>query len=184
MSASPSVSLRPLGADDVIAVQAVYEATPGYFEMMTGAPAPAYEASREFDNLAANVRLSSRRSPGRLWLGLFVPDAAGLPDLIGLLDLRLDFPEPQTVTLGLLLVIEARQRQGLGSQAYRLIEGWLRQQGFRVVELHVAGHAFGAQQFWRRLGFEFTGQQQRVALGPKSVRLLALSKSLAPPAEG
>jgi len=175
VSASPSVSLRPFGADDVIAVQAVYEATPGYFEMMTGAPAPAHEAQREFDNLA--------RQPGRLWLGLFVPDAAGLPDLIGLLDLRLDFPEPQVVTLGLLLVCEARQRQGLGSQAYRLIEGWLRQQGFSAVELHVAAQAFGAQQFWRRLGFEFTGQQQRVAVGVKSLRMLALSKSLAPSAD-
>ncbi|WP_423225644.1 GNAT family N-acetyltransferase [Candidatus Amarolinea aalborgensis] len=172
MTARTPVSLRPLGADDVIAVQAVYEATPGYFELMTGAPAPAYEAQREFDNLA--------RQPGRLWLGLFVPDEAGLPDLIGLLDLRLGFPEPQIVTLGLLLVCEARQRQGFGSQAYRLIEGWLRQQGFSAVELHVAGQAFGVQQFWRRLGFEFTGQQRRVALGRKSVRLLALSKSLAP----
>ena len=170
MTAGQPVSLRPLGADDGIAVQAVYEATPGYFEMMSGAPAPAYEAQREFDNLA--------RQPGRLWLGLFVPGEAGLPDLIGLLDLRLDFPEPQIATLGLLLVCEARQRQGFGSQAYRLIEGWLRQQGFSAVELHVAGQAFGVQQFWRRLGLEFTGQQRRMALGRKSVRLLALSKSL------
>ena len=170
MTAGQPVSLRPLGADDVIAVQAVYEATPGYFEMMSGAPAPAYEAQREFDNLA--------RQPGRLWLGLFVPGEAGLPDLIGLLDLRLDFPEPQIATLGLLLVCEARQRQGFGSQAYRLIEGWLRQQGFSAVELHVAGQAFGVQQFWRRVGFEFTGQQRRVALGRKSGRLLALSQSL------
>lgn len=168
----PRVSLRPLSAEDVAAVQAVFEATPDYFAQLTGEPPAGHEAQRTFDSLAGQ--------PGRLWLGLFVPDEAGLPDLIGLLDLRLGFPEPQTVTLGLLLVCEARQRQGLGSQAYRLLEGWLRQQDFDLVELHVAGQAFGAQQFWRQLGFEFSGQQQRVALGRKSVRLLAMSKRLAP----
>lgn len=165
------VSLRPLTTADVVAVQALYDAAPAYFTMIAGAPAPAGLAAYEFDGLA--------RHDGRTWLGLYVPGDTGTPQLCGLLDLRLAYPQPDAVTIGLLLVREDQQRRGYGSQTYRLIEGWLRQQGFARVRLDVPGQAFGAQAFWRRLGFEFTAEQLRVAAGRKSVRLLVMEKMLA-----
>lgn len=165
------VSLRPLSAADVPAVQALYDAIPGYFTMIAGTPAPAGLAAHDYDALT--------RQHGRTWLGLYLPDPAGTPVLSGLLDMRLAYPLPDAVTLGLLVLREDRQRCGYGTQAYRLIEPWLQQQGYARVRLDVPGQAFGAQTFWRRLGFEFTGEQLRVAAGRKTVRLLVMEKALA-----
>lgn len=165
------VSLKPLGAPDVTSVQGLYDAAPGYFTLITGQPAPPDLAAHEY------AALTGQR--GRTWLGVYVPDAAGVPELCGLVDLRLAYPQVDAVTMGLLLVREDQQRHGYGSQAYGLIERWLRQQGYARVHLDVPGQAFGAQTFWRKLGFEFTGDQLRVAAGRKSVRLLAMEKVLA-----
>lgn len=165
------VSLRPLSGTDVVAVQALYDATPGYFTMIAGTAAPAGLAAHDYDELT--------RQRGRTWLGLYLPGPEGAPVLSGLLDMRLAYPPPDVVTIGLLLVREDLQRRGYGTQAYRLIETWLQQQGYARLRLDVPGQAFGAQAFWRRLGFEFTGEQLRVAAGRKTVRLLVMEKVLA-----
>lgn len=165
------VSLRPLIGDDAVAVQVLYDASPGYFTLVAGEPAPPGLAVREFGELA--------RHRGRTWLGLHIADTDGTPQLCGLLDMRLAHPQAGTVTIGLLLVRENQQRCGYGTQAYHLVEHWLRQQGYARVRLDVPGQAFGAQTFWRKLGFEFTGEQLRVAAGRKSVRLLVMEKVLA-----
>ena len=165
------VTLRPLTAADVPAVQALYTATPGWFGLIAGAPAPAELAAHEYGELCGQ--------PGRTWLGLYIPGPAGAPTLNGLLDLRLAYPQTDWVTIGRLLVREDQQRRGYGTQAYQLLEPWLRQQGYIHVRLDVPGQAFGTQAFWRKLGFGFTGEQQRVVAGHKSVRLLVMEKVLA-----
>ncbi|QLQ06380.1 MAG: hypothetical protein HZY76_10220 [Anaerolineae bacterium] len=107
------VTLRPLTAADVPAVQALYTATPGWFGLIAGAPAPAELAAHEYGELCGQ--------PGRTWLGLYIPGPAGAPTLNGLLDLRLAYPQTDWVTIGRLLVREDQQRRGYGTQAYQLL---------------------------------------------------------------
>ncbi len=170
---TPPVSLRPLTEADLPAWQAVYEATPGYFRLMTRRPPSPQQAAADF--------AAAREMPGRIQWGIFIPGAEG-PELVGVVDLRL--AEDNLARIGLLLVAEPHQRRGIGSQAYRLIERWLRDQmHVRTIEISVAAANVGAQRFFQKHGYAFTGGNLRVPAGEHTVRLLAMRKELDVPSE-
>ncbi len=175
------VSIQPLSPElHVEALQRVYELTPTYWQMY-GLPAVAGEQARR-DLKAAEAE------PNRFVLGILLPNEPGNPQagaqLVGLIDIRLHWPQENTAYLGLLLVAEPFQRQGIGSQAWNLLETWLADATtMRWVRLGVEQFNPGALRFFQSLGFELTGESTRVKSGNKLVRLLSMEKQISYPQE-
>ncbi len=171
-------TLLPLTSEHARLLQAVYEAAPGYWTLYDLPGAPPGQAAKDLAEAA--------ETPGRSILGVLRAVRPDQPtsgrEMVGAVDFRLHHPQEGTVSVGLLLVADARRRQGVGRAAWTLLEPWLRDEaGMRRAGLHVAQFNTVALQFFAALGFEMTGAAQRVRVGDKFVRLLAMEKALGPP---
>jgi ribosomal protein S18 acetylase RimI-like enzyme len=89
-------------------------------------------------------------------LYLFSLRRGGAP--AALVDLWLDQPEPGTAHLGLLLVREALQGQGLGREAMAALEAGLAASGCAALRLSVTDENREVEGFWERLGFATVGR--------------------------
>jgi RimJ/RimL family protein N-acetyltransferase len=170
------ISLLPLDAEyHAPALQAVYAATPGYWQMYELDGPPPSQA--EDDLKAAN------ETPGRYLLGIVKrvdeQDPGAGAEMIGLVDLRLHWPEEGVATLGMLMVAGPYQRQGVGAQAWSLLSPWLAASaGITSARLSVEQFNIPALKFWEAMGFALTGASDRVRSGDQFVRLLYLEKPL------
>lgn len=171
------VSLLPLDAEyHTEALQAVYAATPNYWRMFGLDGPPAEQAAQDLK--------AAGETPGRYLLGIVkrvdAQSAAAGAELIGVLDFRLHWPEQGLATIGLLLVAEPYQRQGVGRQAWSLLSPWLAAQAHvRTARLALEQFNYTALKFWEALGFTLTGASDRVRQGDQFVRLLYLEQPLA-----
>ena len=129
------------------ALQACLDGCPEYFERSEGAVAGPDAARHLLEEAEADPL---RR------LYLFSLRRGGAP--AALLDLWLHQPEPGTAHLGLLLVREALQGQGLGREAVEALEGALAEAGCRHLRLSVTDENQQVDGFWERLGFARVGR--------------------------
>lgn len=179
MNPSATLSLVPLSAEwHVEALQQVYWATPSYWEMYNFPAVPAGQAEHDLR--------TAETTPGRTLLGMVQratePAAeadATSGELIGLLDLRLHWPDEGVVSIGMVMVAEPYQRQGMASQAWTLLQPWLVEQA-QMQKARVTVEQFnpGALKFFEHLGFTLTGEANRIRVGDKFVRLLTMEKTL------
>jgi RimJ/RimL family protein N-acetyltransferase len=171
------ISLLPLDAEyHGPALQAMYAATPGYWEMYGLDGPPPGQA--EEDLKAAN------ETPGRYLLGVVKrvdeQDPGAGAEMIGVVDFKLHWPAEGIATLGMIMVAEPYQRQGVGEQAWSLLAPWLAATaGIVTARLSVEQFNIRALKFWERMGFALTGESDRVRSGEQLVRLLYLEKPLA-----
>lgn len=99
--------------------------------------------------------------------------------MVGLLDLRLAYPGPFDVSVGLILLVEGQRRQGLGTWALRMLETWLaRDTPTEAVLAAVPAQDHAAQAFFLANDYVFTGQATRVLVGSSRPRLLEMRKNL------
>lgn len=88
------------------------------------------------------------------------------PMLVGLVDLAAGYPSDHTVFLGLLAVVENRQRSGIGRAAYEAVEAFaFRELNARKMRLAVV-ESNPVSGFWQKMGFSETGEV-RMHLGVK-----------------
>lgn len=181
MSLPSTISLAPLSIEwHVAALQQVYWATPGYWSLFNFATVPPGQAEHDLRTAA--------ETPGRTLLGIVRRSEAAddletsLPggvELIGVIDFRLHWPNEQVVSIGMMMVAEPYQRQGMGAQAWTLLKPWLIQQaGMTQARLAVEQFNPGALKFFESLGFSLTGQSNRIKIGDKFVRLLDMELPL------
>jgi RimJ/RimL family protein N-acetyltransferase len=164
------ISLTPLSAEHhADALQEVYATTPSYWHMYNLPGPPVDQAKRDLQEAAD--------TPGRTMLGIVQrlkptdPRAGG--QLIGLLDFRVGWPQPQIAYLGMIMVAEPFQRQGQGRRAWRMWLQWLRRAtDCQIVRVGVEQFNPGALKFCQRLGFQLTGESNRIRAGDRFVRLL------------
>lgn len=183
MSHSYPISLAPLALDwHVAALQQVYLATPGYWTMFNYLTVPPGQAEYDLRTAA--------ETPGRTMLGIVhrtahdSKDAATQADsieLVGVFDFRLHWPDEQVVYIGMVMVAEPYQRQGIGTQAWTLLKPWLVEQaGMQRARLAVEQFNHTALPFFESLGFTLTGESNRIKVGDKFVRLLSMELLLTP----
>jgi RimJ/RimL family protein N-acetyltransferase len=169
------ITLIPLSAEHAAPLQAVYVAAPRYWAHFGLDALPPDQATRD---LAA-----AADDPTRSILGILQrvqPDnpSAG-QQMIGAVDMRRHYPAEQDVTVGLLIVAEPYQRQGIGRAAWALLEGWLAQQpGLSVAHLAIEQFNLPALHFFTALGYELTGHATRQKVNNTFVRYLAMQKLL------
>lgn len=185
-----TITLLPLSpALHVGALQHLYRATPGYWQLYQHATVPPGQAARDMRN--------ATETPGRYMMGVVQPTATSTavalqtngtedarePDksgeLIGLVDFRLDWPEPSVAYLGMVMVAERHQRRGIGTAAWTLLQPWLAgDAGMQKVRLGVEQFNTGALQFFEQLGFTLTGEAERIKVEDRLVRLLYMDYTL------
>ena len=186
MNLPPTISLVPLSLEwHIDALQQVYWATPGYWAMYNFPAVPAGQAEHDLR--------TATTMPGRTLLGivqrLAVPDQAlaasdttppaAHGELIGLLDFRLHWPAEHVVSIGMLMVAEPYQRQGIATQAWMLLLPWLTQQA-QMQKAQVTVEQFNptALKFFESVGFVMSGESNRIKVGDKFVRLLSMQMPL------
>lgn len=174
----PGVSLMPLNAEEHQALlQQVYRGTPGYWQMY-GLPAtPDTQAERDLHATA--------ETPGRNMLGIVQradpDDPAGGVEMIGVVDFRLHWPAPNVVYIGMVMVAQPYQRQGVGTAAWQLLQPWLAQEAqMEKARLGVEQFNPGALRFFQANGFSLTGETDRVQSGSRWIRLLYMDYPLQP----
>jgi RimJ/RimL family protein N-acetyltransferase len=131
-------------------LQACLDGAPGYFEQLEGAPASP-DAARQ---LLADAEADPERQ-----VLLLEPRAGGPP--LGVLDLYLHHPEPGVAHVGLLLLREAVQGQGLGREVVEELSRALAAAGFTALRASVADETPGARAFWERIGAAPVGRLDR-----------------------
>ncbi|ODA42913.1 GNAT family N-acetyltransferase [Desulfosporosinus sp. BG] len=78
--------------------------------------------------------------------------------MVGVFDLIKGYPNPKTLTLGLMLLEPNSRGKGIGNKAYNVLEEWVVNQQFYKIRL---GVLFGNEKglgFWIRMGFIETGE--------------------------
>lgn len=137
---------RPLRADEVPALQRLFEDDPSYFQAVNGRPPQPDEAQLEFDE---------RPPPHLAWraqhvLGLY--ESAG-GALQGVLIVVEDLVARGVWHVALLWLHAKAQGQGRGSALYRAAEAWMQARGARWIRLGVVAGNRRAEGFWPKLGF-------------------------------
>lgn len=167
---SETISLRALHpSDDRSALQDVLSSAPGYFERMTGRP-PSEEAAEElFRGLPEGCSFEDK-----IVFGIFRART-----MIGCIDLIRGYPRPNTATLGLLLVVERHQRQGMGRAAYGHLESFARTlPGCDRIRLGVVSSNLSVLPFWQSHGFFTTGETAPYRGGMHPAQVVILEKAL------
>jgi RimJ/RimL family protein N-acetyltransferase len=171
----PSVTLLPLDATvHATMLQAVYAATPAYWGIYNLPGVAPDQAMRDL--------LAAQETPGRFLMGIVQridPDHAEAgAELIGLIDFRLQWPAESTVYIGMIMVAETRQRQGVATQAWRLLRRWLTEDAqMHTARVGIEQFNPTGLQFWLKQGFTLTGESNRTRVGDKFVRILYLEDS-------
>jgi ribosomal protein S18 acetylase RimI-like enzyme len=131
-------------------IQACFEGAPDYFARTEGR-LPGPDAAVQ---LLADAEIDDHRKVFAL-----VPRVGG--PAVGVLDLHLDYPEPATAQIGLLLFREACQGLGYGKETTAAVEAALARAGYRALRLSVVDENTEAKLFWERLGFSIVGRLDR-----------------------
>jgi GNAT superfamily N-acetyltransferase len=150
MSREP-VTIRLLVGErsEMAELQRVIEDAPTYAQLVTGVPPGAADAQSTYTILP-----EGKTYEDKFVFGIYCGD-----EMVGCADLIRGYPDAVTAYLGLLLVSEKHQRQGIGRRAFQLLEecvrGWRTYDRIRVAVVRTND---GVISFWRRLGFEPTGE--------------------------
>jgi RimJ/RimL family protein N-acetyltransferase len=146
----PRLRAFPATGAHAAQLQACFEGAPDYFARTEGRSPRADEAIQ----LLSDAEVDPQR---RLYA--LAPRAGG--PAVGVLDLHLDYPEPGTVQIGLLLFREAAQGLGYGRETCAALEAALSAAGYRALRLSVVDENPDAKAFWERLGFWVAGRLDR-----------------------
>lgn len=146
----PRLRAVPAAPEHAPAVQACLDAAPDYFERTEGRPAGP--------GAAADLVAEAEADPARR-VYLLEPHGGG--PAVGVLDLHLDYPEPGTAHIGLLLFRESCQGMGYGKETAAAVEAALARAGYRALRLSVTDENQDAHEFWARVGFAEVGRLDR-----------------------
>ena len=159
----------PVTAENAGAVQRLLETDPTYFELVqNGPPGPAEAQS-----------LSSALPAGKTYEDKFIlalSDAAG--EIVALIDLIRDYPEPGHWYLGLLFVAPDRRGAGLGARIVTDIEAALRAEGAVRLRMAAIERNTGALRFWLRQGFREERRTERKVKFDLTIQVLGLARDL------
>lgn len=145
-----SLVLRQLNGEpgEMDALQRVIEAAPRYLYRITGHPPGAAEAQSLF-----TVLPEGKTYDDKFVYGVYQGDT-----MVGCADVIRAYPAPGSAWLGLLLIAEPFQRQGVGAAAYGLLEEQIRTWPVARIRLGVVRTNDEVLPFWRKQGFVETGE--------------------------
>ena len=149
--------------------QRVLEEAPTYAHRITGVPAGRADAQSTY-----TVLPQGKSYDDKFVFGIYRAD-----EMVGCVDLIRGYPDFATALLGLVLVSEKRQRQGIGRSAYVLIEQFIRD--WRTcdrIRIGVVRTNEAVLPFWTHLGFGPTGEVKPYRYGSVVSETVVLEKRL------
>jgi RimJ/RimL family protein N-acetyltransferase len=166
------VTLRALLGEraEMAALQQVFESSAAYLNRVTGLPPGPADAQSTYSILP-----EGKDYDDKFVFGVFVGAR-----MVGCVDLIRAYPDRGTAHIGLLLIAEEFQRQGVGAEAYRQIEREIR--GWRTclrIRVGVVGTNHDVLPFWRRLGFVETGERKPYRYANVLSETIVLEKQIA-----
>lgn len=140
--------VRPLGRDDIPALYALCKGNPGYYGSMKTEPTPQGLA-QQLTALPPGKDLAEKH------FVCFFEEGR----LIALLDLVERYPDAHTAFIGWFMVESALQGRGCGSAILAGVFAFLKREGVGSVKLGVIQGNRPAEEFWKKNGFAFTGEE-------------------------
>jgi predicted acetyltransferase len=151
-------------------LQRVLEDAAAYTELVTGAPPGPADAQSMYTVLP----------PGKSYDDKFVFGIYREDRMVGCADLIRSHPDSRTAHLGLLLIAEGFQRQGVGRAAYRALEDYVRAWGTcDRMRLGVVRANDRVLPFWSDQGFVPSGEVKPYRYGNVRSEVIILTKALA-----
>ena len=165
------VTLRVLAGEteEMRELQRVLEEAPTYAQRITGLPPGRADAQSTYSALPE----------GKSYADKFVFGIFRGTEMVGCADLIRGYPRPATAMLGLLLVSERHQQQGIGRLAYGLLEQFV--QGWGVCDRIRIGVVRTNKQvipFWTRRGFAATGELRPYRYASVTSEIVVFEKPL------
>jgi GNAT superfamily N-acetyltransferase len=167
----PDLRAIELTPADAPALQRFFDANPGYFIAVTGAPAGPDEARDE---------IGQGLPPGwtftRKWLIGYVDandEVAAMASVVADLLVR------DVWHIGLVIVATSRHGTGDAHRLYEGLESWMRARGARWLRLGVVSGNARAERFWTRVGYVETRTREGVAMGRRVNTIRVMVKTLA-----
>jgi len=148
----PRLAAERATIGDAARLQACLESAPGYYARAEGHP-PEPRTALE---MLWDAEYDDRRH-----IFMLVPHPGA--GAAGLLDLYLDYPEPKSAQIGLLLFREDCQGQGYGTETTTALEAALKGAGYRALRVAVLDGNEEATLFWECLAFFSVGRLDHVA---------------------
>lgn len=198
------MELRLAGAEDVEALQSVFERAGDHFLRVTGRASPAPDAAqRELSSAGSTpgreVALivipqkvpvavgssddrsggSAPRSPGQSGAPAVPPAEVGIgSEVVGAIGWWAGHPEPHSALLGMLMIVREERRRGLGAEALGLLEGRLREAGVARLRTAVGAEDREASAFLQAVGFSSMDQRTHVDVDSGRLRIAFFEKTL------
>ena len=136
-------------ADNESLIQGLLENAPSYCLTVSGEIAGLKAGTEVFDALPPSFSIEDKHV-----IGIFSENI-----LIGIIDCLIGFPTKDIAHIGLLLLDENYQSQGLGRQAYVNLEGYLRKfPSISKIRLAVVTTNNKVLKYWEKMGFYITGE--------------------------
>jgi ribosomal protein S18 acetylase RimI-like enzyme len=146
-----SIELRQLSANDplnILELQRVLGSAPLYWKRIAN---KTIESNGAFNVLQA-------LPDGKTYADKYAFGVFQSREMIGCIDLIRGFPDSETAMLGLLIISESHQKQGLGKACYEALEKVIRSwPEIRKVRIGVIEANGIVLPFWKSLGFVETG---------------------------
>ena len=165
------ISIRQLHGDpeEMAELQRVIEAAPTYAELITGVPPGLADAQSTYSVLPE----------GKAYDDKFVFGVYRGATMVGCADLIRDYPDRGTALLGLLLIAEPYQGQGIGRVAYQQLEAFIRSWNTcSRVRIGVVRTNERVLPFWSKLGFVPSGETKPYRYDHVVSETIILTKSL------
>jgi GNAT superfamily N-acetyltransferase len=151
-------------------IQHVLDEAPDYAMRVTGLPPDAN----------AGESLLSELPEGMSYKDKFVFSVHFGDKIVGCADMLRGYPVPEKAFLGLLVISEHWQDQGLGAAAYAELESVARGWGCRTIRLGVVLTNEKVFRFWERQGFRKTGEKVAFEAGSVNSEVVLMEKPVAP----
>ncbi len=130
-------------------VQGLLENTPSYCLNVSGEIAGLNDGKEAFEALPPSFPRDDKHV-----IGIFSGNI-----LIGMIDCLIGFPTKDKAHIGLLLLNESYQSQGLGKLAYVNLEDYLRHfSAISKIRLAVVNTNNKVLKYWEKMGFHLTGE--------------------------
>jgi len=156
-------------AEEIRELQRVLELTPTYAQRVTGYPPGHADAQSTAIALPENKTYDDKFLYG-IYLG---------EEMVGCADIIRAYPESDTALVGLFLISEAKQGQGIGKVAYQSLEATIRTwQEIKRLRLGVVRTNEIVLPFWKKMGFCLTGEVKPYQYDKLQSETLILEKYL------
>ncbi len=161
---APPILLKPITSDHLAELQAMYEASQGYFRTFSGEPASPLQAANDYHQLL--------ESDDRAILAIWWEDEEDAT-LIGSLDFRFHHPVEGVLWLGALILRDQlpTDRDHIGHWALRILEEWLRiATDITEIRTAVPFTALWHVRFLQKAGYTLTPELLRLPIQGKYIR--------------